>query len=88
MESEDNNWMPLESNPEVINTFIKDLGFDTSLYSLVDVLSTEEWAQQMVPEPVIAVFFLYPLSEKQRAYKKKEAEEIKEKGEKPSPNVV
>jgi len=86
MESED-NWMPLESNPEVINQFIKELGFDTSRFSLVDVFSTEEWAQQMVPQPVIAVFFLYPVSEKQKAYKKKEAEAIKEEGSKASPNV-
>ena len=29
MEGED-NWLPLESNPEVINQYIQTLGFDTS----------------------------------------------------------
>ena len=26
MEKEDDNWLPLESNPEVMNTFLADLG--------------------------------------------------------------
>ncbi len=88
MEAEQNdNWMPLESNPEVINQFIKDLGFDTSRFSLVDVFSTEGWAQDMVPQPVIAVFFLYPLSEKQKAYKKIEAENKKTEEDKKAKEV-
>jgi len=41
----------------------------------------------MIPEPVIAVFFLYPLSEKQKAYKKQESEKPKEEDNKPSSNV-
>ena len=26
MEKEEDNWLPLESNPEVMNTFLKGLG--------------------------------------------------------------
>jgi len=85
--AEDDNWMPLESNPEVINAFIKDLGFDVSQFSLVDVLSTEQWAQEMVPQPVSAVFFLYPLSKNQKEYEKKEAEKPQTEEKKVSPNV-
>lgn len=87
MESEDVNWLPLESNPGVINNFIKDLGFDVSEYHLVDVLSTEEWAQQMVPDPTLAVFFLYPVSKLQKEYKKQEEENIQTNGQVVSPNV-
>ena len=87
MDSEDTNWMPLESNPEVINKFIKDLGFDVSQYSLVDVLSTEEWAQEMVPQPALAVFFLYPISKAQKEYDKVEAEKLAKDGQTVHGNV-
>jgi Ubiquitin carboxyl-terminal hydrolase, family 1. len=87
MEEHEDNWMPLESNPEVINAYVKDLGFDTSKYCLTDVLGTEEWAQEMVPKPVVAVIFLYPISDKQEEYRESEAERIKKDGQKVSQNV-
>jgi ubiquitin carboxyl-terminal hydrolase L3 len=60
-------WFPLESNPTLINKYIQNLGFDTSLYEFVDVFSTEDWALAMIPQPVAAVIMLYPLSEKQES---------------------
>jgi hypothetical protein len=60
-------WFPLESNPDLINKYIKGLGFDTSLYEFVDVFSTEDWALQMIPQPVVAIIMLYPLTEKQES---------------------
>jgi len=57
-------WFPLESNPELINDYIKKLGYDTSLYEFCDVFSTEDWALDMIPQPVAAVLLLYPLTEK------------------------
>lgn len=56
-------WFPLESNPELINGYIQKLGFDTSLYAFTDVFSTEDWALEMIPQPVAAVLLLYPLTE-------------------------
>jgi ubiquitin carboxyl-terminal hydrolase L3 len=58
-------WFPLESNPTLINKYIRQLGFDTSLYEFVDVYSTEDWALDMVPQPVAAVLMLYPLTDNQ-----------------------
>jgi ubiquitin carboxyl-terminal hydrolase L3 len=58
-------WFPLESNPTLINDYIQKLGFDTSIYEFCDVFSTEDWALDMVPQPVAAVLMLYPLTEKQ-----------------------
>lgn len=63
-------WFPLESNPQLINNYIQKLGFDTSLYEFCDVFSTDDWAIEMIPQPVVAVIMLYPLSEKQRAFEK------------------
>lgn len=57
-------WFPLESNPQLINSYIQNLGFETSLYEFCDVFSTEEWALDMIPQPVGAVLLLYPLTEK------------------------
>jgi ubiquitin carboxyl-terminal hydrolase L3 len=62
-----NKWFPLESNPPLINKYIGNLGFDTSLYEFTDVFSTEDWAIDMIPQPVMAVIMLYPLSAKQEA---------------------
>lgn len=58
-------WFPLESNPQLINSYIQNLGFDTSLYEFVDVFSTEDWALDMIPQPVAAVLMLYPLTDAQ-----------------------
>ena len=51
-----------------MNEYIEKLGFDTSLYHFVDVFATEEWALAMIPQPVAAVLFLYPLTEVQRQH--------------------
>lgn len=62
--SEHQKWFPLESNPQLINEYIQKLGFDTSLYEFCDVFSTEDWALEMIPQPVAAVLLLYPLTKK------------------------
>ncbi len=38
------SWLPIESNPTIINDYIQKLGFDTFYYSFQDLLSIEEWA--------------------------------------------
>ena len=63
-------WFPLESNPSLLNSYIQKLGFDTSLFEFVDVYSTEEWALSMIPQPVVAVIMLYPLTEVQENHRK------------------
>jgi len=45
-----------ESNPEVMTTYISNLGVDTSEYRVCDVLALEEWALDMVPQPVLGFF--------------------------------
>ena len=59
MEEHNENWMPLESNPEVINSFISKMGLKTELFVFTELLSTEEWALEMIPKPVIRILLLY-----------------------------
>lgn len=35
-------WLPLESNPDVLNSFAKGLGFDTSTYAFCDIYGLDE----------------------------------------------
>lgn len=62
-------WFPLESNPELMTKYILDLGAASSL-EVVEVMSIEEWAFDMVPQPVRAVQFLFPLKEPQLKHEK------------------
>jgi len=61
-------WFPLESNPVLMNDYVSKLGWNTDLYEFVDVFSTEDWALDMIPQPVAAVVMLYPLTEKQTSH--------------------
>ena len=54
-------WLPLESNPYVMNCFIADMGFDTSWYKFTDILSIAPKALRMIPQPVMAVMMLHPV---------------------------
>jgi ubiquitin carboxyl-terminal hydrolase L3 len=38
------NWMPLESNPEILNAYLEALGFETIKYKIQELYSHEEWA--------------------------------------------
>ncbi len=58
------SWIPLESNPAILNLYMSTLGVDISKYSFFDVLSTEDWALDMIPQPVCAVVALFPVGGK------------------------
>ncbi|CEG41977.1 ubiquitin carboxyl-terminal hydrolase isozyme l3-like [Plasmopara halstedii] len=85
--SKHKRWFPLESNPEVINSYAKNLGFPTSQFSFYDVLSTEEWALATVPTPVMAVIMLFPIKPHTEKADKEEAARIEKEGQIVSPNV-
>ncbi len=46
------------SPPDIIpapTQYLEKLGFPTSMFKFHDVMSTEEWALEMIPRPVLAV---------------------------------
>eukprot|EP00741_Cyanophora_paradoxa_P003538 tig00000711_g3436.t1 len=69
MATKEKVWLPLESNPEVMNKFLKQLGVTTDAYSFTDILGTDPDLLAMVPQPVLAVLLLFPLSAKIEAAK-------------------
>lgn len=74
-------WFPLESNPTVMNSYMRKLGLNTESYSFHDVFSTEDWALEMVPRPVLGLLMLFPISQGSEEHRKEEEQEIKTKGQ-------
>lgn len=55
------NWVPLESNPEVLTRFAHFLGLPMT-WGFSDVWSCDPDLLAMVPSPRLAVLFLFPLT--------------------------
>ncbi|KAF5734236.1 ubiquitin carboxyl-terminal hydrolase isozyme L3 [Tripterygium wilfordii] len=55
-------WLPLEANPDVMNQFLWGLGLHPDEAECCDVYGLDEELLEVVPKPVLAVLFLYPLT--------------------------
>lgn len=66
---------------------MSNLGLDITQYSFQDVLSTEDWALEMVPTPVLGVLMVYPIKEASEAYRAEEQSRIERDGQHVSSNV-
>ncbi|KAA6384324.1 MAG: putative ubiquitin carboxyl-terminal hydrolase 3 [Streblomastix strix] len=52
-------WLPLESNPDVLDTYTHSLGLSED-FAHYDVLGFDDDLLEMVPKPIHAVYLLYP----------------------------
>lgn len=89
--SDENNdgklrWVPLESNPDVLNKFIHKLGVP-SKWELVDVYGVDQELLAFLPQPVIAMILLFPINQKYETFRINEEEDLKERGQEVSPKV-
>lgn len=80
-------WFPLESNPTVMNSYMSKLGLNVDEYSFHDVFSTEDWALEMVPRPVLGVLMLFPCNEASENHRHEENERIAASGQEVSKEV-
>jgi ubiquitin carboxyl-terminal hydrolase L3 len=77
-DKKEKRWLPLESNPELLNSYIKSLGVKNT-HEFYDVFGMDEELLMMVPQPCVAVLLLFPITANSEAAKKKEQETLEAK---------
>ena len=81
------NWQPLESNSELITNYLSEIGLDTSIFKFQDLLSYEEWAQEMILDPILGLLFIYEVTQNQKDFKNEQADKIIKEGQVVSPEI-
>jgi ubiquitin carboxyl-terminal hydrolase L3 len=62
-------WLPIESNPTVMNSFLRKLGVSEE-WEINDVYGLEDELLMMLPQPVLALLLLFPITDKYEEYAK------------------
>ena len=64
-------WLPLESNPDVMNKCLKNLGVPEN-WGISDIISMDEEFLDMIPIPSLALLLLFPTTPKYNEYCEKQ----------------
>jgi len=82
-------WIPLESNPEVMNSWSFNLGLSPQVNEFCDIYGLDPVLLDMVPKPVKAIIMVFPLTEKLEELRRDEDGRIAKDGQhKLDPGVV
>ena len=68
-------WLPLESNPEIFTSFCAQLG-NIEGWQFVDVLGFDEESLAQIPQPVAALIFLFPCTDKIYQFRAHEKQQL------------
>ena len=79
-------WLPLESNPEVMNKFVKGMGLSGD-YEFTDIYGMDPELLAMVPQPVAGVLLLFPIADNYSEFNAQQCEEARAKGQTVGNNV-
>ncbi|CAO0799264.1 unnamed protein product [Mucor circinelloides] len=63
-------WLPLEANPDVWNKIIHNNGVDPG-WSFTDVYGFDAESLAMIPQPVAAIIFLFPITDAYEEFREK-----------------
>jgi len=81
-----NRWIPLESNPEVLNSWAAAAGLVSSQTQFEDVYGLDPELLDLVSKPVKAIILLFPISEQLETARKEE--DVKFEKAKIDPTIV
>lgn len=79
-------WLPLESNPEVMNKFLSNVGVP-SAWNVIDVIDLDDEHLDALPKKVAAVLLLFPTGEQHEEFCQQQAAAIEEEGQTVSDRV-
>ncbi|GAN00919.1 ubiquitin carboxyl-terminal hydrolase isozyme L3 [Mucor ambiguus] len=80
-------WLPLEANPDIWNKIIHDNGVDPG-WSFTDVYGLDAESLAMIPQPVAAIIFLFPITDAYEEFREKEETHLKVHEQNISPNLI
>lgn len=81
------HWVPLESNPEMLNEFARKVGLPEP-WEFVDVFGIDPDLLAMVPPTCVAVTLLFECNDNLRKFKEEQAASISASGQTVSPDLV
>uniref|UniRef100_A0A7S0CV79 Ubiquitin carboxyl-terminal hydrolase n=1 Tax=Amorphochlora amoebiformis TaxID=1561963 RepID=A0A7S0CV79_9EUKA len=80
------NWLPLESNPEVLTQFASRVGLPKD-FEFVDMYGVDETSASWVPQPAAAVVLLFSSTKEIASFKANERKTIESQGQDLSKNL-